>query len=563
MPTEIEERKALEERFSDLKSVRWKLDKDWEAIAAFFLPYRVRGYRDKSREQLNRYETRDTDKINDTPIEAQKILSAGLMAGITSPSRNWFHLTTADKELREKHAVKVYLNKVEEIIREHLAQGGFYQSLADGVYPDLGTIGTGALLVEEKPFGIHCEPMVPGEFWLDVDHEGKVDTMFRMRPMTAGQIVKQFGIENVSQKVKEAIKAQKHSTTFEVVFCIYPNDEWNPKLADRNGKRWSSRWYELGEKKKFLRRGGYEEFPVMAPRWQSMPGEAYGRGAPGWKVKGDAGGLDFYEQRLLEMIDKITNPPMGGPASIANASLLPGTFTIVEGGKFEPVMAIPPQVLDFIDRHITRTEGRVNRAFYVNLWMALLNDQRVQRPTATEVEATRDEVMLQLGPLLENLNVGLLDPVIERVFQSLNRRGLLPDPPPELQGTEGALKVEFISIMHRAMKMTAIVGLREWIIAIQQLAVLTPAAIDKVDVDVLMDELAEILGIKPDIIVSEEAVEELRRAKAERQQAAEQGEAMLKATEGAENLSGVDPGQIGELAQTMAPVAGAQRAGPI
>jgi len=560
------ERQMLNRRLQELKSIRSTHEVNWRDITDQMLPYRARW----SDADHNKGEPLSTTLINNTPSRALRVLSAGLMAGITSPSRIWFHLTTSQKELNDKHPVRSYLDAVERIIRETLAQAGFYQSLADGVYRDLALIGTGATFLEEdENTRVRFEPLTIGEYFIDVDKSGKVDTLFRRRPMTVRQIVEQFGIDNVSPMVKRAFEQAHLGQTFNIVQAVYPNKEWKPNRADVDGKRFASRWFEEGSPHDregaphFLREGGYEEFPAMVPRWNPRAGEVWGRGSPGWEAVGDAKALQHLERRLAALIDKTANPPMRGSDAMrdARASLLPGDITYVPSGAghvYEPAINIPPAAIVATQKHIQRHEQRINQTFFVDLWMSLLSDQRAQRPTATEVEARREEIMLQLGPLLENLNSGLLEPAVTRVFAILDRAGMLPEPPPELEGTEGAVKVEFISVLHQAQKMTGIVGVRELMNMSQLLAGMGRSdALDKLNVDEIMDELADMLGLKPELVLSDDQVQEIREAKAQQQQAQQQGEAMLKATEGARNLSGVDPQQMSELASTLAPAAAA------
>jgi len=53
--------------------------------------------------------------------------------------------------------------------------------------------------------------------------------------------------------------------------------------------------------------------------------------------------------------------------------------------------------------------------------------------------------------LLEQLNQDLLDPLIDIVFDFMDRQGLIPEPPQELQGIK--LKVEYVSAMAQAQKL--------------------------------------------------------------------------------------------------------------
>jgi len=557
------ERQRLDRRYADLKKVRYSWETQWRDICDQVLPYRARW----SKEELNKGEARDTKLINNTPARSLRILAAGLMAGITSPSREWFHLATSDKALSEKHGVRKYLDEVERIMREVLAQSGWYQALADGVYRDLGLIATAAVFLEEsEDTRVRFETMTIGEYYLDVDKHGNVDTVIRERPMTIRQLVQRFGIENVSGQSRRSWKNGDRGSVVTTLQCVYPNDEFTEGRLGAGGQEFASRWWEKGapEADGFLHEGGYEEFPVLAPRWNPRAGEVYGRGGPGWESRGDCKALQHLEFRLTRLVDKSTDPPMKASDAMrsARASLLPGDLTYLPAGAghvFEPAMQVQAQSIVALQQHIERHETRVEEAFYVDLWMAMLADDRSQRATATEVEARRTEVMLQLGPLLENLNHGLLEPCITRTLAILQRQGELPEPPEELINTDGAVRVEFISVMHQAQKMTGIAGVRELVMQASALAQAgRPDAIDKLNVDAIVDELADMLGVKPELVLSDEQVAEIREAKAKQEQAAQQGDAMLAATEGAKNMSQSDPQKVADMAGMLAPAAAAQ-----
>lgn len=556
------ERKRLERRAAEMKRTRSSWEVNWRGICDAILPYRARW----SNSKHNQGESLMDHLINSTPHHALRTNSAGMMASITSPSRPWFHLTTSDKELNQRHAVKSWLDTVERIIRETVLQSHFYQAMAGTIYRDLGLIGTAAMIAEEDPeLGIRFEGLPIGEYYLDVNAKGDVDTCLRERPMTVRNVVQKFGLENVSEQTKIMFNRQDFESVITVFHLVYPNSDLKPGKLGAQGMPWASRWWEKGDPSdKFLRTGGYHEFPIMAPRWNVLAGEIYGRSSPGWETRGDAQALQHLENRLARLVDKSSDPPMRGSDALrsARASLLSGDITYVPNGQghmFEPAMQVNPQSIVATERHIERHERRIERGWYVDLWTALLSDTRAQRATATEIERTREEVMLQLGPLLENLNIGLLDPAIERTYAVLLRQGRLPPPPPELQGTEGAVRIEFISVLHQAQKLTSMVGIREFITQALTLAGAgIPDGVEKLQVGAIMDELANILGVKPDLVVSKEDFEAMKEARAQQEQAQQQGQAMLQATEGIRNMGNADPQKMGELASLVSPAAAAQ-----
>lgn len=549
-------REHYEERLAALKKERASWDAENREVAAQMAPYRVS---DKSGAR-NKGEKLDADIINSTPVLALGILAAGMMAGITSPARKWFGLTHGDPVLRRLPRVRQYFEDCTKAIANALHRSNWYAALSP-TYLDLGSIGTSSMFAEhDGRGGVHFTPMVWGEYYADINPQGDVDVLFQERTRTVRQIVREFGKDACSRKVREHWDRGEYNQPYVVIHGIFPNDEREPGKIGPKGMPFSSVWWEATnpDKNQFLREGGYHEFAALVPRWSALPSDAYGRG-PGHVIKGDCKALQHHELRKAEMIDKIVAPPTITSGGVSELDMRPGAITEVAMGQqveVRPLVVIPPGAIGEVRAEIDADESRINKAMYVNLWQAAISDENNERPTATEVEARRQEVMLMLGPLLESLDSSLLEPCIRRVFGILDRADMLPLPPPELEGAE--IKVEFISIMHQAQQATGAAGLRGLLLETAQTAAISPDVVDKINTDAVVDHFAEMLGVPNDVVRTDEEVKALREARAKRQQIAEEGQAALDATQGAKNLGGVDASKLTDVLGALGPVAGAQ-----
>lgn len=549
-------RELLEKTLQVLVTERQSWEPAWREIAEQMIPYRISWDTEKKR---NRGERKDHAIVNNTPVQAIRTLAAGMMAGVTSPARPWFKLDTLNKELAEVPAVKLYLDQSTDIISAALKRSNFYSVLANSTYRDLGGIGTSAIFFDEpEPGEYYFNDLPPGQYYLDTNHKGEVDTCYRRMVYTVRQMVRQFGEAALSVNAREQWRRGDINSEHDIVHAVYPNDEYDHGRAGPAGMRWSSVWWDAATPRgfPFLREAGFIEFPVLAPRWTVSPGDTYGRG-PGWEARGDCRTLQYYEKIGMKVSDKIVDPPMKASPNIDRASLLPGDVTVLpdgEGSIYEPAIKIDPKAMDVNELRVLRTEQRINKTMYVDLFLAIINDTRRQPRTAREIQELTEERMLMIGPVLENLDNDLLDPCISRAYRVAERSGLLPDPPPELEGQD--LQPRYISILHQQQQQTGLAGIRTVIGVTADLASFRPDAVDKLDVDVIIDEVARMAGTRPDIIVPQEEVDKLRAQQAKQAEAQQTGEAMLTATEGAKNLGGADPEKIAQMSSMIAPQGG-------
>lgn len=560
-------REKLEYRLEELRAVRQTWDPTWIDISEQTIPYKTAIMR-SAWAKKNRGDKRDQKIYNNTPVRAVRTLTAGMMAGITNPTREWFELTVEDPSLADRQDVRRWLDDVQRLLLQSFQESNWYDTLVQAIYPALATVGVCAVFQEEDEATglITYHPKKLGTYYLDVDHNDQVDTYMSEESWTTRQLKAKFAQpgDRLSHKVEQAWRDRQFNQRFDVVHAVVPNEEYEPGRIGAEGKRWLSVWYEknLPAKKQedggLLRVSGYEEFPVLAPRWSAEPGDAYGHG-PGWDARGDCRVLQLRERRGMALVDKLADPPMRARGNVKRASLLPGDTTILgrdQSSVFEPAIDMPALAsgLNVTEQSIARIEQRIEQTYHVDLWRFLLNDDRAQRATATEIEAVRQEVMLQLGPVLQAMDNELLEPAVNRAYMMKERAGEVPEPPAAMVGS--TVTVRFISILHQVQKTTGLGSVRTLLAEAGQFAQLVPDALDNIDGDAVMKELARMTAVPPKLMRDEEQVEQLRQARAEQEQAQQQGASMLAATQGAKNLGQTDPDNLQAVMERVGPVAG-------
>ena len=508
-------------RADELKTIRSPWEPSWKGLAEFIEPSRLR-LQIKPEGPISR------DKIIDsTGTFALRTLQSGMHSGITSPARPWFRLTTYDPELKDFAPVKEYLSTVEERMREVFQSSNIYNAFHIG-YGDLGQFGQSlGILVEDDDSTIRMQQLIHGQFWIARDEKGRVTTLYRRFRWSVQRIVSRFTYQKCSIRIRQAYDQAKYDDTFVIWHAIEPRLNRDPRLIDKANKPFLSNYWEEGgdEKDGLLEESGFDENPLIGPAWE-LAGEDHYAVSPGMIALSDVKMLQLEQQRKLEGIDKLVRPPMTGPTSMKNnpASLLPGSVTYVDdptGKGFRPAMEVRLSLAELAN-DISTTQERIRQAFYADLFLMLSNMEGIQPRNQFEIAERKEEKLLALGPVLENIYNGQLEPTIDRTFAIMVRRNMLPPPPPDLQNQE--LKIEYISMLAQAQKAVATGGIERGAAFVGQLAAVKPDVLDKFDADEAVDVYFDMLGVQPSIVVPDEDVAKLREQRAQEMQAAKNAE---------------------------------------
>lgn len=490
----------------------------WREISELQQPRLGRFFVSDSNKGQKRYQS----IVDNTALFASRTLAAGMMSGMTSPARPWFRLGLSNKELMEKGAVKSWLFQTGNIIQGVFSHSNTYRSL-HMIYEELGLFGTAAsVVVADFDNVIHHYPLTIGEYAIGTDSKGRVNTLCREFMMTVGQLVEQFGKDNCSSGVQEAFDRNDVDRLVPVIHLIEPRKTRDSTKKDAKNMRFSSVYIESGAPDdKTLSESGFKQFRVLAPRWAVTGNDTYGS-SPGMEALGDVKALQHQQRRKAQGIDYQTNPPIQVPVQYKDAmrSRLPGGVMFVDqvgAGQgvrtaYEIQLNLQHLLLDIQD-----VRERIKTAYYADLFMMLANDTR-SGITATEVAERHEEKMLMLGPVLERLQNELLQPLIDITFEMCMEAGILPPPPPELQGME--LSVEFVSTLAQAQRVISAQGTDRLLGTVASMIQMYPGAVDKIDFDQVIDDYGDMYGVNPEIIVPDDAVAEIRAQKAQAQKAA-------------------------------------------
>lgn len=453
---------ALEGRLAGLRMWRYTWWQYWAELARYILPRRYRWLVVSN--TMNKGLPLNDAIVDSTTTMAMQVCGSGMWSGLTSPSRPWFKLALGLPWVDLDADGAEWLEDTENRIYAVLAGSNFYDIMAQA-FQDVATFGTAPIICYEDEddivrFYLPCS----GEYYLASGARLSVDTLYREFVLTVQQIVEMFGLDNCPPQVRNLWMQGGGSleNEFVVAHAIEPNTEIAPRGARGENIRvvpaiFTYRevyWLKGITTAAELSRRGFREKPFATIRWAVTANDPYGR-SPGMDCLGDTKQLQLETRRKAEFIEKLVRPPMTAHASMKNepSSILPGHITYVNSEDarkgFMPAFEVQPQALGPMVADIKEVQARIERCFFVDVFMAITRMEGVQPRNELEITKRDLERLQVLGPFV-NLFEGEARIILERVATIMDRRGALLPKPKSLVGVP--IKFDFRSMMKIAQE---------------------------------------------------------------------------------------------------------------
>lgn len=545
-----------QQRLEGMRAYRVSWWVHWAQLAEMFLPRRYRWF--VTPNQANRGSPLNASIVDETGMLAARTCATGLLSGLTSPTKPWFKLGLHGIKSIPEGDVKDWLAECTLRMQAVYANSNLYQSLGTA-YHDLVVFGSAAMIqYEDKEDVVRFYNPALGEFFFGLSNRNDVDTLYREYTYTVSQAVKEFGLEKLSIGSQRLAKTPGGLDT-EIIIChaIEPNTtiyrsgiETQVPLAKIFEYR--EYYWEQGsspEYKALLRVIGFREKPHVGLRWDVTSNDAYGR-SPGMDALPAVRQLQIEQRRKAEAIDKMVRPPMVASISMKNepTDILPGGVTYVTdlNSGFKPAFQVEPRIAELTE-DIKEVQSRVNSIFFADLFLMISQLDTVR--TATEIDARREEKLIQLGPVIERTENEGLDEIIERTFSILSRRGFLPPAPDSIKGI--TISIEYISMLAEAQRAASTSIIERLVQFVGSIVGVQPDVLDNIDTDMTVETYADRLGVPPDLIRPLKEILQLRAQRAQAQQAQASLATGQAAAAGAQTLSKTDVGGGQNALQAM------------
>ena len=543
----------IKKRFMALETERrGSVEQLWDLIERFVLPFRGDFYQSLNSE--NEVDWHRRDIYDSTAVFAVQSLAASLQGNLTSPNQKWFDLRFRDPEIAENDDAMEWLEEAANRIHEALNDSNFNIEIAEA-YIDLVGFGTTVLTEEHAGpddmvwAGLNFQALPVREMFFEEDHKKGVWILYRRMQMTAVQMVSQFTLEGVPQKIRDMYNSAEAATTRQkVIFAVYPRK--NKKNADTSQilaakeRPYGHKYILYTGAATLGEEGGYYEMPAFVGRWRKVAGSRWGH-SPASVALADILTANALVEATLEAAAKNIDP-----TTLANEQALMGDLDL-DRGQLNIVADIDGiriheagSRFDTSAMQLDRLQDQIRNAFYQD--QLELKDSPAM--TATEVNARMEMIQRLIGPTFGRLQNDILDPLIQRSFNIMYRAGQLPELPEGLEISQ--MDIEYTGPLPRAQRMETAQAIDRWLMGLAEKAEIFPDAMDLVDIDRAELYKARLMGVPAIAMRGETEVKKIRKdreAEKQKQQAIATagagGEAAKAVGEGAE-ATGIEPAQL-------------------
>ena len=547
-------------RLSQLKSERIKHEATWKDCYKYCAPERQQSFQDVAATGLETERKTARNELYDTTAcEGIQLLTSSVYSGTTSPVSVWFKSVPSGLDTPSTLTEgEQWLETVDQFIFRNVHSSNFDSEIVDFL-TDLIVAGWAVLYVDtdRDKGGYTFNTWSIGNCYISSSQaNGLIDTVYREFELTAEQIVSEYGIDNVSDKVKTASE-KKPDQKFTLVQAIFPRDK--ELVKGEEGKRINKAMpiasYTIeSNTKHILIESGFEEFPLVVSRFRKLPESHYGIGMANM-VLADVKTVN----QLMKLSLQTAELNLGGLWVAQHDGVInPNTLRI------RPNAIIAANSVDAI-RRLDTGQASVGigldflQHFQAKIKRTLMSDQLTPQGssplTATEIQARVNVYRNQLGSIFSRLQAEYLQTLLDRCWGLAMRSGVLPPAPEELMQAS-KISFSFINPMAASAKLEWVTSTQNLMMNIGQMAQIDQTVMDNVNLDAMVQIMADGLNVPKEAIRTSDEIAELRQLKQQQQQAMQEqqaqqammsqmgGTALEIAKDQAKNMS---PDQLGEM----------------
>jgi hypothetical protein len=544
--------KQLIREYENGRAARANFERRWDFMAPYLSPSRV-GILSKRSVGVDQME----GIYDATSIGAADLLAKFICGHTINPGQSWGKVRPQKEPGAERDDEEDWADETSDRVLKALGNSNFYAE-APEMANDYVALGTGCLYGDERKEyrsdyeerrrgfrGLRFCADKTGRFTIFEDAEGRVDKNYRETQYSARAAGDKFGLERLSDKLKQLYGTEKQEELFTFIHCVRPRDKALRGREGAKGYSWASYWIEK-ETQQIVSEGGYKWYPFNNPRWEKTPGEIYGRG-PGDRAFPDTRTLNKIKELELQDLALKVRPAFlqANDAVVGPVRLRPAGPTVVKirGNQSVRDVIAPwetgskPEVTQLKEEQLRQA---IERLFFVDLLRKLMETEKSEMTAYEYAEKLRLLYQL-LGSVYGRWESEFLAPTFENTLNLMWDAGALSDPPDSLLLRSGTLLVEFTSPLALAQKSQDIDAIRLTFADLAGLALNDPQKlidlIDNYDQDKAARIVGKLRGMPESVIRSEMERDKIRRARTDSRLQDEKLQQMLQLSEASKNAA--------------------------
>ncbi len=456
-------------------------------------------------------------------------LGGSLLASIQPVGQRYLTFEGRPPAVNEDNAAQNWMEYAADLLHRYLDDSNDGQE-SGALYRRISTFGTGFNLMEERePLpsgqfgGFRFTPLQTGTYWIAENADGEVDTLCRMLTLPAGAAARKWG-----RALGDQLSLVADRDPYKMIQLhqyIAPRERHGGRLAPATRMPWASYLFSR-EHKHLIAESGYPFFPAIGCRWERGTG-VWGIGQ-GHKALPDVASINrAVELRYYEWEKRLNPPTYEAVSAVVGRHIIdPGARNYTRGDPRQAVWTVPlTQAVQEALQQEDRLTQKIREQFFLNEIEAL--PPMSQKPggiSPFELAERMAQVWRTLGSPYSNVQSGVLKNKVMNGLWVLWRAGMLPDPPPALQGAGVELDVKFQGLIVRSQQGERLSGIEQFLMGLAQDFQVRqdPGIWDLVDLDRLHLTRARILGVPASTLRGMDVVARLRAQRAQQQEIAAQ-----------------------------------------
>ena len=414
-----------------------------------------------------------------TALRALPKFVAALQSTVTPPNERWHRLTPPNRQLKKDQKCIGYLENLTDDLFEmrYRPAGGFNKAIIK-IWHGYGKIGLGCMFVDEDKNGDGAiyQAVNMKDFYPVLYSDSTIKRCFRKMTKSAWELCEDLRSKGIDpdKVIPDEVKrgfAQNKNKQLNLIHVVY---KMTPEEIGKNavtvtrtdGTKYEIRYkYKsyliLNESRKpvILETGFFFTCPYMFTRYQELDYDIYSS-SPSLQASPDIRMMQRMRKSTIESAEKAVDPPLlarsdaafGGLMPISGA-IMPGTLDDQGRELLKPLDTSGSAGLG-VDMEELITKG-IEDFYLVPLYMMYYQSGEM---TATEVNQRAMERAMLMSINVFPIENELLDPMVMRELDIMQRQGKLPaDMPEELRALMNAdapfCSVQYEGEQHKAQEL--------------------------------------------------------------------------------------------------------------